>query len=226
MSIMITQPKGRAAGAKVGETRLVVPDVSWRVYETWVESLPAQNPVRMAYDGRDLEIMTKGPDHEDFRLLLGHVVVESARFLRLPIKGLGETTWKRPEINRGIEADQCFYFSPEKLAAAAKSRSSNDVAGFPNPDLAIEIDLSPSLIDRPAVYAAMGVTEVWRFDGEAMTIEQLQTDGQYAEVEVSLFLGIRPDEVTRWLVDEDTADEIAWLERLSGWLRDEWKKQP
>jgi hypothetical protein len=27
-----------------------------------------------------------------------------------------------------------------------------------------------------------------------------------------------------WLVAEDTTDEIAWLERLSAWLRNEWKK--
>ena len=100
----------------------------------------------------------------------------------------------------------------------------NDVASFPNPDLAIEVDLSPSLIDRPSIYAAMGVAEVWRFDGETLTIERLGLDGRYEEVAASTFLGVRPDEVARWLVAEDTTDEIAWLERLSAWLRNEWKK--
>ncbi|HMF38801.1 MAG TPA: Uma2 family endonuclease [Isosphaeraceae bacterium] len=206
------------------EARLVVPDVSWPVYETWVDALPESTPVRMAYDGRDLEIMTKGPDHEDYRQVLGHLVVEIARSLKLPLKGLGETTWKRAEIQRGIEADQCYYFSPEKLRAAAKSRGDNDVTAFPNPDLAIEIDLSPSLIDRPGIYAAMGVAEVWRFDGKTLTIERLGPDGQYEEVEASAFLGVRPDDLVRWLVAEDASDEIAWLERLSAWLRKEWKK--
>ncbi len=63
MSTMIAPPRNEAAGRRAGEARLVVPDVSWRVYETWVDSLPEPTPVRMAYDGRDLEIMTKGPDH-------------------------------------------------------------------------------------------------------------------------------------------------------------------
>jgi len=206
------------------EARLVVPDVSWPVYETWVDALPESMPVRMAYDGRNLEIMTKGPDHEGYRQLLGHLVVEIARSLKLPLKGLGETTWKRAEIQRGIEADQCYYFSPEKLRAAAKSKGDNDVTAFPNPDLAIEIDLSPSLVDRPGTYAAMGVAEVWRFDGETLTIERLAPDGRYEEVAASTFLGVRPHEVARWLVAEDTSDEIAWLERLSAWLRNEWKK--
>ena len=224
MSTMIVPPRNEAAGRRAGEARLVVPDASWRVYETWVDSLPESTPVRMAYDGRDLEIMTKGPDHEDYRQLLGHLVVEIARSLKLPLKGLGETTWKRAEIQRGIEADQCYYFNSEKLRAAAKSRGDNDVTAFPNPDLAIEIDLSPSLIDRPGIYAAMGVAEVWRFDGEILTIERLGPDGRYEEVAASTFLGVRPDEVVRWLVAEDTSDEIAWLERLSAWLRNEWKK--
>ena len=179
MSTMIAPPSDEAAGRRAGEARLVVPDVSWRVYETWVDSLPESTPVRMAYDGRDLEIMTKGPDHEDYRQLLGHLVVEIARSLKLPLKGLGETTWKRSEIQRGIEADQSYYFRPEKLTAAARSRGANDVASFPNPDLAIEVDLSPSLIDRPGIYAAMGVAEVWRFDGETLTIERLGPDGRY-----------------------------------------------
>jgi len=224
MSTMIVPPRNEAAGRRAGEARLVVPDASWRVYETWVDSLPESTPVRMAYDGRDLEITTKGPDHEDYRQLLGHLVVEIARSLKLPLKSLGETTWKRAEIQRGIEADQCYYFNSEKLRAAAKSRGDNDVTAFPNPDLAIEIDLSPSLIDRPGIYAAMGVAEVWRFDGEILTIERLGPDGRYEEVAASTFLGVRPDEVARWLVAEDTSDEIAWLERLSAWLRNEWKK--
>ena len=93
MSTMIAPPSDEAAGGR-RQARLVVPDVSWRVYETWVDSLPEPTPVRMAYDGRDLEIMTKGPDHEDYRQLLGHLVVEIARSLKRPLKGLGETTWK------------------------------------------------------------------------------------------------------------------------------------
>ena len=146
--------------------------------------------------------------------------------LKLPLKGLGETTWRRSEIQRGIEADQCYFFSQEKLAAAAKSRGANDVAGLPNPDLVIEVDLSPSLIDRPGIYAAMGVTEVWRFDGRTLTIQRLSQAGRYDEVEASVFLQVRREEVVRWLVDEDATDEVAWLERFAAWLRNEWKKRP
>ena len=151
----------------------------------------------MAYDGEDLEIMTKGPKHEDFRELLGRIVAEVAVELKIPQKCLGETTWKRPELSRGLEADQCYYFQPEKLAAAsrAKARGSNDVADYPNPDLAIEVDISPSLVDRPGIYAFLGVAEVWRFDGQTLTIQRLDPGGRYLPIETSAWLSIKNSEV-------------------------------
>ncbi|MGB2612602.1 MAG: Uma2 family endonuclease [Isosphaeraceae bacterium] len=154
MSVM-TRPKPTGPIEPEGETRIAVRGVPWSVYELWVDALPERSGIRMAYDGEDLEIMTKGPKHEDFRELLGRIVTEVAVELNIPQKCLGETTWKRPELSRGLEADQCYYFQSEKLAAAAqaKARGSNDVADYPNPDLAIEVDISPSLVDRPGIYA-------------------------------------------------------------------------
>ena len=132
MSVM-TKPKPTGPLEPEGETRIAVRGVPWSVYELWVDALPERSGIRMAYDGEDLEIMTKGPKHEDFRELLGRIVTEVAVELNIPQKCLGETTWKRPELSRGLEADQCYYFQPEKLAAAAraKARGSNDVADYP-----------------------------------------------------------------------------------------------
>ena len=135
-----------------GETRIAVKGVSWKVYESWIDSLPERTHVRMAYDGRNLEIMVKGPLHENFRDLLGRFVRVVSSALTIPVKGLGATTWKRPEVERGLEADQCYFFSARKKIRAvseALGQRSNDVADYPNPDLAIEVDLSPSQIDRP-----------------------------------------------------------------------------
>ena len=101
--------------------------------------------------------------------------------LGIPRKKLGETTWKRPEIARGIQADQCYYLSADKLAAdkAARARKSNDVADYPNPDLAVEIDLSDPKVDRSDIDAQLRVPEVRRLDGESLVIEHLQAHGTY-----------------------------------------------
>ena len=69
----------------------------------------------------------------------------------------------------GIEAGQCYYFDPDKLAASdrAAASDSNDVADYPNPDLAVEIDLPSSLtglafMPRSRCSRSGGSTAGWR----------------------------------------------------------------
>ena len=52
--------------------------------------------------------MTKSRDHGSlFRQLLGYAVFEIARGeYNLRLGSYGEMTWKRPAIDRGIEADR------------------------------------------------------------------------------------------------------------------------
>jgi hypothetical protein len=129
----------------------------------------------------------------------------------------------RPAIKRGIEADQCFFFRQEKLAAlaAARARRSDTIADYPNPDLAIEVDISPPKVDRPGIYAALQVTEIWRFGESGVIIERLTDQGTYAEVDSSGFLPIRKDEIARWVFQEDSSDLSAWRRRLREWVRAE-----
>jgi Uma2 family endonuclease len=166
--------------------------------------------------------------HERFKDLLGLFVSEVATELKIPRAGGGETTWKRPELARGIEADQCYDFHPEKLAAiaAAVKRRSMNIADYPNPDLAIEIDISPPEVDRLGIYAAMKVAEIWRFDGDKVTIEQLQEDGTYLEVEMSRFLPVKAVEIRRWILEEDMSDQSAWCLRLRAWARKLARRNP
>ena len=95
---------------------------------------------------------------------------------------------------------------------------------LPQPDLAIEVDLSPSRIDRPGIYAAMRVNEVWRFNGKILRMERPGVGRPVCQGSEKRFPSDSRRDVTRWLLDEDSADEIAWLERFSAWLRSEWKR--
>jgi Uma2 family endonuclease len=106
--------------------------------------------------------MTKGREHELFREIFSRFINAVTFEWRIPCRGAGETTWKRPEIARGLEADLCYYLEPEKREADVRSlaRKAKSIADYPNPDLAIEIDLSPSQVDRPGIYAALGVSEL------------------------------------------------------------------
>ncbi|MGC8640580.1 MAG: Uma2 family endonuclease [Isosphaeraceae bacterium] len=224
MKTGIGPPRRPGKHQLVGSKRFVIPDLSWSVYETWVDSLPERSAIRMAFDGSNLEIMTKSPDHEKFRQLLGYLVLEIAKVLHLPLSSYGEMTWKRPTISRGIEADQCYYLNRRKIEMAARTKGKGELraASMPPPDLAIEIDISGPEIDRPGIYAAMKVAEVWRFDGEKVVIERLGRDGRYRATAASRLLRIKAVELTRWLTVEDTSDEARWAKRLASWLETRW----
>jgi Uma2 family endonuclease len=226
MSAITSRPRSQAAppspgGPGQGDQRIVIRGVGWHVYQCLSEAIGEGQHVRLAYDGEDLELMTAGYLHEHYKEILGQIITAVSRAAEIPRKKAGETTWKRPEIERGLQADLSYYFDPEKPAAetAARARQSNEIADYPNPDLAIEIDLSGPRVDRPGIYARLQVAEVWRFDGVSLAIEQLQEDGSYAPVESSRFLPLRAKEIRRWLVNEDSGDELAWERRLEEWAR-------
>jgi Uma2 family endonuclease len=195
------------------DERVVIPDVDWAFYEQLVDSIPEGTNIHVDYDGKDLEITSLSPLHDGVKKNLGRFVELTAEELEIPCRGLGQTTWKRPDLARGLEADECYYFVPEKLAVVAEAlaRMSMAVADYPDPDLAVEVDISPSKIDRPAIYAALRVAEVWRFDGEnqKLIIERLGADGSYHAVEGSAFLPVLAAEVGRWVLREDCRDGSA-----------------
>jgi len=226
MSTTLNETMAQPARTSGGETRILVPGVGWRFYETFVDALPEGSPVRLAYDGKDLEIMVTGPLHDDFADLLDAFFKAVARGLGLRFKPQGQTTWKRPEIEKGLESDRCYYLEPAKIAAAlaARAAGSNDVKDYPNPDLTIEVDISPAQADRAAIYAAMRVAEVWSFDGATLTIRTLGADGRYQVVKQSRLLPLRADQVPRWLLKEDLSDYTAWMDRVSAWARKSLKK--
>jgi Uma2 family endonuclease len=207
------------------DRRAVIRDVDWAFYEQLVDSIPEGANIHVDFDGKDIEIMSLSPLHDGEKKLFGQFVEAVAQELEVPYKAFGQTTWKRPEVHRGVESDECYYFKPEKIAAAtaAMARRSKNVSDYPNPDLGIEVDISPSRIDRPGIYAALQVGEVWRFEGESdrVIIERLGEDGSYHAVEASEFLPIRAEEIRRWVVEEDSSDQSAWARRLRAWVRDE-----
>jgi len=207
----------------VPEQRVVFHDKDWAFYEELVGSIPEASNIHVDYDGKDLEIMSTGRRHGKRTKLLGQLVEAIAQVMSVPYSSLADTTWKRPEIARGLQSDQCYYFLPEKLAIDAESleRDSDDIADYPNPDLAIEVDVSRPQVDRAGTYAALGVAEVWRLHGDSLTIERLTPDGKYADVASSGFLPVRAEEVRRWVIEEDATDESAWARRL----RAEMKKK-
>ena len=146
------------------DTRVVIAGVTWEFYDRFSRAVREGDNCRVAFDGNDIEMMTLGPLHERYKTRLDIFVAIVADELAIEFQPQGSTTWKRKRVKRGVEPDSCFYFKAEKLlaCAAAEEKGSNKVEDYPNPDLAIEVDLSPSKIDRPGIYAALQVGELWQ----------------------------------------------------------------
>jgi Uma2 family endonuclease len=207
----------------VPEQRVVIHGVDWNFYEALVDSIPESANLHVDYDGRDLEVMAIGREHEITKKLLSRVAETAAEEFNIRYLPAGQTTWKRPELARGLEADECYYFLPEKLTAdqAALERHSQDIADYPNPDLAIEVDISPPEVDRAGIYSALRVAEIWRLAGDRVIIERLTPQGTYVAVDRSGFLPLRAEEIRHWIFEEDWSDMPAWVRRL----RAEMQKQ-
>jgi Uma2 family endonuclease len=206
------------------DDRVVIRGVDWDFYEQLVDSIPEDEHIHVDYDGKDVEIvMVTGPFHEGVGKLMSQLIEIIAQELEISYRSYGRTTWKRPAVRRGLEADDCFFFRAGKLAtiAAADARKSKDLSDYPNPDLAIEVDESPPKIDRQGIYAALQVGEVWRFEDETVLIDRLGEDGRYHEAPESQFLPVTVEEIRRWVVEEDRSDQSAWARRLRAWVRAE-----
>jgi Uma2 family endonuclease len=189
---------------------------SWDDYLALARAVGDQR-VLLAYDGERVELMTPGPEHEFGKVRIDRLVGALAVALGIPCQGMGSTRWLRPEASRGLEADTCYYLSAEKVAAAQRRPPREDE--YPIPDLAIEIDISPSRIDRSGIYAALRVPEVWRFDRQVFRIDRLGAGGEYTEAQESRWLFIRPDELAA-LLATDAEDDSDFSEKVKAWARE------
>lgn len=102
MSTITRPPKRPRLPARSTETRTVtdeergvIRDVSWEFYDRLTDAIGQQSHIRVAYDGKDLEIMTVGPKHERSKGWLGEFIHEIAIGLGVELEPMGSTTWKR-----------------------------------------------------------------------------------------------------------------------------------
>ncbi len=120
----------------------------------------------MAYDQGVLEIMSPSMRHETIKRLIGRMVEMFTLELDIEIRSVSSTTFNREDLEKGIEADECYYI---RNAESIRGIEEIDLAIHPPPDLAIEIDISRSSQIKTGIYAALQVSEVWQYDGDRFT---------------------------------------------------------
>jgi Uma2 family endonuclease len=159
--------------------QLLMKDISWQMYEDLLDNLGEKRGSRINYSQGILEIMTPLPEHEDDKVIIGNLVEILLEELDIEFRNLASTTFKSQIMRQGLEADQCFYIENE---AAVRGQKRIDLSVDPPPDLAIEIDITSRT--RFNNYEALGVGELWRFNGTSLEINVLQ-DGVYIQSDES-----------------------------------------
>ncbi|MEM6435663.1 MAG: Uma2 family endonuclease [Cyanobacteria bacterium P01_D01_bin.115] len=195
---------------------MVLQGVHWTTYQALIHDLAAESGKRLTYNQGILEIMVPLPPHERYKSLMGRLVEVTTEETATEIASLGSTTWSREDLQKGLEADECFYIQNER---AVRGKDAIDLTVDPPPDLAIEVDNTQSSLNRLEIYQAIGVPEVWRFDGKSMTIYCL-VKGQYQSQESSVVLPLlQCADILRFLQTSQNMGETTWVREFRQWVR-------
>ena len=94
-----------------------------------------------------------------------------------------------------------------------------DLATDPPPDLVLEIDITHPSLDKLPLYAAVGVPEVWRYDGNRVVLYGLTTQG-YEELGVSTILaGVTRDALTELIGLSTQLRRATWVRHVQTWAQ-------
>jgi Uma2 family endonuclease len=198
------------------EQKITLHNVSWETYERLIEERGESRVPRFAYDRGELEIMSPQAGHESISYAAALLVEVLAEEMDIDVYGLGSTTFKHEDLERGFEPDACFYVQNEERIRG-KPRIDLDVD--PPPDLVIEIGITSPSLNKISIYARMGVPEIWRHDGGRVSIFVLR-EGEYAVVAESAVLPPLSGPVLSRSVEESRSPgSAAWMRRVREWAR-------
>ena len=173
---------------------------------------------RLTYDRGTLQIMSPSHEHKWESVAIHDMIVVLTEELDIPMAAFGSATHQRADLEKGMEPDGCYYFS-NLDRVVGKRRLDLDVD--PVPDLAIEVEVTRSLVDRIGIYATLGIAELWRFDGRALQVLLLSPEGSYALAERSpRFPMFAPEELAGWVVRAGEVENTGWRRELRAWVRD------
>src|SRR5262249_41861633 len=138
--------------------------------------------LRLSYNDGTLKIMSLSLEHETYADFIKALVMQIRFRLRINIRAAGSTTLRKQKKTKGNEPDASFYV---QTAAAVGNRLDLNFEVDPPPDIAVEVDIYHDSTDNDPIYAALGVPEIWRYDGWEMTILHLQGN-HYVAAKASL----------------------------------------
>jgi Uma2 family endonuclease len=196
--------------------RIQLQDVNWNELEAILNELGDKRACRIAYSDGVLEIRMPLPEHEKAKVLIGDMIKILLEELDIDNECFGSSTFKRQDMAKGIEPDECFYI--ENFAQMI-GKDRVDLTINPPPDLAIEVDVtSKTGLDA---YQTLGVPELWHFEAGQLRISLLK-NGQYQNADFSSNFPKFPiiDCMSQFLERSKTEGRSKTLKAFRQWVRE------
>jgi len=211
-SISVSPPHPRIAN----EQHVILRGVSWATYESLLADFVDRSAPHFAYDQGVLEIMAPTLTHDRGNRRLTTIFEAIADERELDFINAGSTTFKRADLAKGVEPDTCFYI---ENAERMRSKRDVDLTVDPPPDLVIEIDVTSLSLNKFPIYAQIGVPEVWRYDGNQVTIFKLANGEYFLQKESPALPGLTSEVISRFLEEGQTMTRSAWLRSIREWAQ-------
>jgi Uma2 family endonuclease len=195
---------------------LILHNVSWEQYEALLEAVGEATGLRISYDEETLRIMTISTKHEKYADLIQDLVRLASLRLRIKVLSFGSATMKKERRLKGAEPDACFYVQNADLIG---HKEEIDFSTDPPPDIVVEVDIYHDSLSKFPIYAALGVSELWRYDGQALVMYHLHED-QYVTAEASQALPLLTSHtLSEFLTRSQQEDQYETLLAFENWLQ-------
>ena len=206
MATVVSQP----------EQFVILDPVTWETYQRLITDHGDRCGTHFTYDDGVLQIMVASARHEMPNRTLATLVDVFAEEWDIDIDRLGSMTFQREDLRKGFEPDSCFYI---KQIDAIRNRENIDLAVDPPPDLSIEVDITRGSLNRFPIFAAVGIPEVWRFDGNRVAIFRLENRAYVEAANSPSFPAVTGEILTLFLEDSRKLKSTAWLRKIREWAR-------
>jgi Uma2 family endonuclease len=180
-----------------------------------LRDLGDERSARLTYDRGVLEITMPSDEHESYKHLLERIITTLTLEFGLRVKGFASTTLSREDLQQSVEPDACYYIQNADKVQGRRI----DLASDPPPDLVVEVDVTKPSQRKFALYAQLGVGELWVCVNRRVSMYGLQA-GAYLPREYSpVFPQVSAEVVSQWLAQGEAQDDNSVIRSLHDWVR-------
>ncbi len=205
------------------EQRVTLAAVPWNAYVAFCDGV-GELYVRMTYHHGEMEITSVSSQHEREKSRLRRMVEVITEELDIDMEYGGSMTCRKEEMLCALEPDDCFWI---EHAADVVGMGDIDLDSVPPPDLAHEIEISRSMLGRMAIYAALKIPEIWRWDGHTPTVHLLGSKGTYRVSKRSKAFAFLPLDELQAFLNGTSATGTQFTRAVRAWVRGNrasWKR--